>query len=240
MPENNTEPKAILAHVINPSRARPTAESNYKTPTRPDLDVQTREDTDTVPSRGTVSTTFSSPFSPSGPSTIWDDDGPLEQESAPSSPASAISWDPRHNKGSSINKTQNIGIHSPQALNSSDLIDEKQSIPSHAQPVKALSNTPHSGTPGAETSYWSRAPCLQCSVKNLCCDKTLPACSRCVRCKEGQLCLARRWMTAEEIAKQCGSKRWGGDTVMLDLGAYAEDNEIQSRRAELAERVSCL
>jgi hypothetical protein len=76
--------------------------------------------------------------------------------------------------------------------------------------------------------------CLQCTLANLPCSRTYPACSRCIRGGHGDLCLLRRAKRVEELGEfnECEVQ----EPVLLKIKGV--DEVIWARKFELYRQVS--
>ena len=77
------------------------------------------------------------------------------------------------------------------------------------------------------------ASCLQCTLAGLSCSRTTPACSRCKRKGNADVCLLQRRWFLEEIAQSIGPTY----TLPILLKLKSEDEEIWRKKLDLAEKV---
>ncbi|KAF2238552.1 hypothetical protein EV356DRAFT_264110 [Viridothelium virens] len=222
-------------------------ESKFQTPARPQVERGDPTNPYGTQYYETPSAAFPSPFSPFAPSSIWDEDGsPQDLASLPSSPPPDPPLDFRHRIDiDPLTKPQDpssdyLNAPNPAPSPAATTKQHHEKSPTPAPPHQPLSrNSPY------DIPWIARVPCLQCAVAQLPCDRALPSCSRCTRRGEAAVCLARRWITAEEVRQGLGSGR-RENTMLVDFGAEKggggvdEDleRERRERRKEVAERVS--
>ncbi|KAL9093292.1 MAG: hypothetical protein Q9165_004033 [Trypethelium subeluteriae] len=237
-----------VVEEIIPSSGLPRlpTEVKFRTPARPEVGNQDPRNQNETQSYGTPSTAFTSPFSPFAPSSIWDEEGSTQDlNSLPSSPPPNISVDPSHRINTdTLTKPQDPASEHLSGTNPSPLPGAGPKQRHQRSPALALSHQPLSRKLPSDIPHINRVPCLQCAAAQLSCDLALPSCSRCARRSEAELCLARRWVTAEEARVGLANGKLER-MVLLDFGpeegadGIDEDRERErkERRREVAERM---
>ncbi|KAH8727716.1 hypothetical protein GQ44DRAFT_68809 [Phaeosphaeriaceae sp. PMI808] len=106
----------------------------------------------------------------------------------------------------------------------------KTALPTHTLKDGERSLSP---SPQQKTRFVKIVSCLQCTLSNLPCSRTLPTCTRCTRNGRATLCLAQRGRFYEEVVRGGGP---GGWTPLL-LKVRGDDEEGWRAKVELAERL---
>ena len=122
-----------------------------------------------------------------------------------------------------------VGSPSVNSLNS---IEPPSDLEEEERVVQAPIRIPASPDPGKPHLVWM-VSCLQCTLANLPCSRTLPSCSRCVRNGFGALCLTQRKRFYEESR---GGFTGCYDPVLLRLAE--EDQEVWDSKVQLHGLVS--